>query len=121
MRSSDWRSDVCSSDLAGVGTPPSPLVTLHLFGAYPFRIRYRVIGRYWECGCEWNKPRNRFGMQRGRLTSEAATPSLCRNAQKHRHPPASAARRAGGATRSEEPTSELQSLMRISYAVFCLT
>src|SRR3546814_10311897 len=25
-----------------------------------------------------------------------------------------------GSTRSEEPTSELQSLMRISYAVFCL-
>src|SRR3546814_4550108 len=28
---------------------------------------------------------------------------------------------AGGAERSEEHTSELQSLMRISYAVFCLT
>src|SRR3546814_9858607 len=27
---------------------------------------------------------------------------------------------AGGAPRSEEHTSELQSLMRISYAVFCL-
>src|SRR3546814_1066507 len=27
---------------------------------------------------------------------------------------------AGGASRSEEHTSELQSLMRISYAVFCL-
>src|SRR3546814_8597361 len=27
---------------------------------------------------------------------------------------------AGGAARSEEHTSELQSLMRISYAVFCL-
>src|SRR3546814_4489969 len=29
-------------------------------------------------------------------------------------------RRAGGERRSEEHTSELQSLMRISYAVFCL-
>src|SRR3546814_6371602 len=28
--------------------------------------------------------------------------------------------RAGGSVRSEEHTSELQSLMRISYAVFCL-
>src|SRR3546814_6095942 len=28
--------------------------------------------------------------------------------------------RLGGPDRSEEPTSELQSLMRISYAVFCL-
>src|SRR3546814_3074002 len=31
-----------------------------------------------------------------------------------------AGRRAGGGPRSEEHTSELQSLMRISYAVFCL-
>src|SRR3546814_9225000 len=29
-------------------------------------------------------------------------------------------RRGGGSSRSEEHTSELQSLMRISYAVFCL-
>src|SRR3546814_9350921 len=29
-------------------------------------------------------------------------------------------RRSRGEARSEEPTSELQSLMRISYAVFCL-
>src|SRR3546814_15256875 len=29
-------------------------------------------------------------------------------------------RQAGGGERSEEHTSELQSLMRISYAVFCL-
>src|SRR3546814_5920833 len=33
---------------------------------------------------------------------------------------AGAARAAGSAQRSEEHTSELQSLMRISYAVFCL-
>src|SRR3546814_4281827 len=31
-----------------------------------------------------------------------------------------AAARRGGSRRSEEHTSELQSLMRISYAVFCL-
>src|SRR3546814_5498560 len=31
-----------------------------------------------------------------------------------------ASNRAGAASRSEEHTSELQSLMRISYAVFCL-
>src|SRR3546814_7846738 len=34
--------------------------------------------------------------------------------------PAVALFSAGGGTRSEEHTSELQSLMRISYAVFCL-
>src|SRR3546814_6452278 len=35
--------------------------------------------------------------------------------------PAQCASTVGGGLRSEEPTSELQSLMRISYAVFCLT
>src|SRR3546814_8610382 len=35
-------------------------------------------------------------------------------------PAGRAARRAHGRARSEEHTSELQSLMRISYAVFCL-
>src|SRR3546814_2785745 len=34
--------------------------------------------------------------------------------------PARAARESGRSRRSEEHTSELQSLMRISYAVFCL-
>src|SRR3546814_7458178 len=34
--------------------------------------------------------------------------------------PAPHRRRSGGQRRSEEHTSELQSLMRISYAVFCL-
>src|SRR3546814_7008375 len=40
----------------------------------------------------------------------------------HGHRPlGDGAQRIGGAVdRSEEPTSELQSLMRISYAVFCL-
>src|SRR3546814_7328130 len=39
----------------------------------------------------------------------------------HEHPAAVAERMAVGARRrSEENTSELQSLMRISYAVFCL-
>src|SRR3546814_1357841 len=35
-------------------------------------------------------------------------------------PPRMAARKTGPIQRSEEHTSELQSLMRISYAVFCL-
>src|SRR3546814_4600411 len=37
-----------------------------------------------------------------------------------RHQPAARRRREHGEIRSEEHTSELQSLMRISYAVFCL-
>src|SRR3546814_3154963 len=41
----------------------------------------------------------------------AAAPGKAPARQAHRHPPP---------PRSEEHTSELQSLMRISYAVFCL-
>src|SRR3546814_3889742 len=37
-----------------------------------------------------------------------------------RHEPSGAAAGEGAGDRSEEHTSELQSLMRISYAVFCL-
>src|SRR3546814_4466181 len=40
--------------------------------------------------------------------------------RRHLPRPASADGEAGVAARSEEHTSELQSLMRISYAVFCL-
>src|SRR3546814_2585887 len=40
---------------------------------------------------------------------------------RERHRGAVAERRAFDRVRSEEHTSELQSLMRISYAVFCLT
>src|SRR3546814_1565006 len=48
----------------------------------------------------------------GRAFNEALDPSA---------PPASfAQQQLPGAERSEEHTSELQSLMRISYAVFCL-
>src|SRR3546814_5957672 len=56
-------------------------------------------------------------LRRGRslkLAAEAApTGALAGNAQP-------CAARQSGAERSEEHTSELQSLMRISYAVFCL-
>src|SRR3546814_1732204 len=47
-----------------------------------------------------------------------------RSSARRRHPPMPASRcpcfRAAARRRSEEHTSELQSLMRISYAVFCL-
>src|SRR3546814_9525296 len=44
-----------------------------------------------------------------------ARAALVPHGARHRH-----RRRRGGDDRSEEHTSELQSLMRISYAVFCL-
>src|SRR3546814_1752707 len=52
------------------------------------------------------------GTSRGGSSTPRPTPSPTRTAARYRP-----ARRC---TRSEEHTSELQSLMRISYAVFCL-
>src|SRR3546814_3018730 len=58
---------------------------------------------------------------------EAPNRRRCRGHALHRHRPCAMGRgrshepRAEHADRSEEHTSELQSLMRNSYAVFCLT
>src|SRR3546814_4838329 len=50
----------------------------------------------------------------------AASKSASSNTMKGALPPSSSDRRFTVSARSEEHTSELQSLMRISYAVFCL-
>src|SRR3546814_2374095 len=91
MRISDWSSDVCSSDLPVCGARGT--------GARPARTctascRWRSACR---AGCG-TASRRRFSVRNGSARS----------------------RKAGPAARSEEHTSELQSLMRISYAVFCL-
>src|SRR3546814_7425240 len=95
MRISDWSSDVCSSDLR--------------------RLRPAIeFGRH-DLVRDIADDRGLSAVQMGlRLGSGHAchyrgrTPRLCRS--QHR----------SGRPRSEEHTSELKSLMRISYAVFCL-
>src|SRR3546814_2586556 len=100
MRISDWSSDVCSSDL-------EPLLRLACGGpadrdprsggaAYPGAARSRLEQPRWR-GHQEAQGRER------------------RTAGRHCLPPVLHRER-----RSEEHTSELQSLMRISYAVFCL-
>src|SRR3546814_9800182 len=117
MRISDWSSDVCSSDLfdrfaigrGGVADAP----------AHAARRR-AVFGG--EIG------RRRFGFVIGDQVDPALTPQLdvlravARDQREthrfeHRLENALFGRRK---FRSEEHTSELQSLMRNSYAVFCL-
>src|SRR3546814_4005288 len=51
----------------------------------------------------------------------AATEALCAAIMRAKPHPEQGFRSCLGILRSEEHTSELQSLMRISYAVFCLT
>src|SRR3546814_1836595 len=102
MRISDWSSDVCSSDLLGDddrgvrvdGTcAPSPGAATR----QPASIRPPLTAQARAFGAASN--------------SVASVPVI------HTCPPPAASL---SNRRSEEHTSELQSLMRISYAVFCL-
>src|SRR3546814_7382173 len=98
MRISDWSSDVCSSDLLRLGDVPG-VVQETIAGGIA-----RPHDPHWP----------EETLSGGRLAISCPIfhhdPSL-------REQLATA---VGGLGRSEEHTSELQSLMRISYAVFCL-
>src|SRR3546814_986365 len=103
MRISDWSSDVCSSDLwpsraTAVGsTSTSPR---HPTGAP-------------SCSSTSSTPV--ATSTRTRAASSSRSRSRTRTTTAASSPPVATA-----TSRSEEHTSELQSLMRISYAVFCL-
>src|SRR3546814_9373976 len=106
MRISDWSSDVCSSDLKG---PP--------------RVR-EGAPRGHAGGCE-GSPRGRTrvleGSSRGRARVAQGCPRVPPLGARRIHPaplPGRPLLHAGLPQRSEEHTSELQTLMRISYAVF---
>src|SRR3546814_1882157 len=113
MRISDWSSDVCSSDLVrrvARGALPGPQGE----GAEACARHPRG----------WPLPggvRPAKAWQR-RLRRPAVAPLQAGGAPPRLEPRPAAARRhpVRAAERSEEHTSELQSLMRISYAVFCL-
>src|SRR3546814_6230025 len=90
MRISDWSSDVCSSDLWS----PSLLLSV--------RTALRNCKKM-EIGCTRPRPLDHWANGPVRVVI-ACFRSLGRCSS----------------SRSEEHTSELQSLMRISYAVFCL-
>src|SRR3546814_2469527 len=97
MRISDWSSDVCSSDLidsagrrTGIGRSSPPVR-----GCY--RQSFHVFDQIGHRPFAWRSGRSRVHI----LHVGDARPDRATN-------------------RSEEHTSELQSLMRISYAVFCL-
>src|SRR3546814_3589930 len=103
MRISDWSSDVCSSDLVAV-----EVAGLGQHG--PAALVERGAG-----GGQRQRPH--------RAVEQRAADRLFEVADDLRHARLGETELAGGrghAARSEEHTSELQSLMRISYAVFCL-
>src|SRR3546814_1787024 len=100
MRISDWSSDVCSSDLTWMKLGP-PYANVAATGAG------EAGGRAGPVALLAGRLTVRMATGAGVMTSAAtgAGVAVCG---------------IGAGTRSEEHTSELQSLMRISYAVFCL-
>src|SRR3546814_977841 len=105
MRISDWSSDVCSSDLsfykvntgAGKHAPP-------LSADQPYYAIIEMLGSQQERDTELFETVLGEAGERGFFDDAV----LARSEVQRQH------------IRSEEHTSELQSLMRISYAVFCL-
>src|SRR3546814_4049609 len=108
MRISDWSSDVCSSDLylGGFKAEGQAIFDEVLAGKHDDGDAYRIARVYREAG---EKEKARVIFERylaanpddSRALSEVGAYTLL-----------------DGDRRSEEHTSELQSLMRISYAVF---
>src|SRR3546814_8429125 len=110
MRISDWSSDVCSSDLLSLlqaivrrGADAGPA---DREGAVVVRGRRRQ--RWWIGG--WMRHHSSLDRRECRATTGIAGTN----------PVLITAVGQAGRCRSEEHTSELQSLMRLSYAVFCL-
>src|SRR3546814_7961473 len=110
MRISDWSSDVCSSDLSNDRYTARPHVDQSALAAFRHgsaaaRHRHPLQGR-------------RAHRRRGIFDLRGLDPR--RRGQVEGPVRPADDDQAVGPGRSEEHTSELQSLMRISYAVFCL-
>src|SRR3546814_8525995 len=107
MRISDWSSDVCSSDLYGAGFTDAQWTQMQTL--YPDGV------------CDFSKP----GVSQQKTIPWLSYQDRNGNVIYGGTPlPAASVNDGIGWTspafRSEEHTSELQSLMRISYAGFCL-
>src|SRR3546814_4802841 len=133
MRISDWSSDVCSSDLRNVLALGYRGDINHYVGmSHYFRLEALGSGLYVSLtGGTFNAPCaawHRDFAARAKALGLGVIFSLsyellnehCWNDWKQRAENGDPAL-TGWEPRSEEHTSELQSLMRISYAVFCLT
>src|SRR3546814_3053519 len=115
MRISDWSSDVCSSDLIG------PAVAVEGQG---FVLQQRLVAHHAVCA-QAAQALGQPAVVGGDGAAFSHGDGLHRMEGERRHDgkaavadrPEVAGRRP---IRSEEHTSELQSLMRLSYAVFCL-
>src|SRR3546814_8783438 len=115
MRISDWSSDLCSSDLCLTDRQGDGLSMIYSFFD-PYHDTRPSLGNY-------------IIMDHILRAARAGLPYVYlgywvegskRMQYKIRYRPLERLSKNGWVRRSEEHTSELQSLMRISYAVFCL-
>src|SRR3546814_4204438 len=110
MRISDWSSDVCSSDLYR-SRPRAAATRVQAWPRHPARPSQKSGPEY---------------CSRPRHCDQGPRRAWSQSAERYFHPPLPLQAIARlpvpwrHIPRSEEHTSELQSLMRISYAVFCL-
>src|SRR3546814_1593974 len=109
MRISDWSSDVCSSDL-GAQAIFADLVRRHI----------DVVGAGEIIGLRVAEETEAVGEHFDGARSDDLLALFGEFLEDREHQILLAQRRCALDARSEEHTSELQSLMRISYAVFCL-
>src|SRR3546814_6796118 len=128
MRISDWSSDVCSSDLASVAEVRAAGRTLGTFSP-DFAAEERDLKRFMYASLYHHSSQVAAADAAKQVVSRlfaayADDPQRMGEDWAGRLPAGEPAtiRHIGDyiAGRSEEHTSELQSLMRISYAVFCL-
>src|SRR3546814_7631855 len=115
MRISDWSSDVCSSDL---GEEPNVHLGGHWISFFPKPV-------YWTLDRKEGQPFVENDPKLGKIYHVGSQEDVLKLMQDEKGLMWTAHPRIKGSTgypdkRSEEHTSELQSLMRISYAVFCL-
>src|SRR3546814_3286424 len=125
MRISCWSSDVCSSALGVVAAAHD--IARHVIGDDPVAALARALGRGMVHnvvsfgGKAHHQPRPLLGRSKTRQNI-----GIFHQPERRRRAVSAlldlGGRRFGAPVRdrSEEHTSELQSLMRISYAVFCL-
>src|SRR3546814_9258738 len=112
MRISDWSSDVCSSDLDALLAAAASIFFEQGYEAT------RIDDIIERAGGSKRNIYEEFGSKEGlfaAIVTERAERALSALAMDEIR-----ARSLEETLRSEEHTSELQSLMRISYAVFCL-
>src|SRR3546814_5448320 len=110
MRISDWSSDVCSSDL---------MANNYVETAFNVPVTPEEASLLEECFLVAEKLSPGFSKSsRAAMQALESLCAACSDAFRKTFPKQD--QEENPFARSEEHTSELQSLMRISYAVFCL-